>query len=301
MPDALKTERLTVDGQTFSALTAGDPEKPLILCLHGFPEYSGAFEDILPFLAGEYFCVAPDQRGYGGSWKPAEVAAYAMSELMADAAAMIAHFGRGKPAAAVIGHDWGAAVAYALAFRHADKFERLVIANGVHPVPFQNALAAGGAQSAASQYIEWLRADGSESALVAEDHARMFRIFSENMDMSWMTPEKRQGYRDAWGDVDGVRGMVNWYRASALKVAKPGVPLTPDALPRLNPKHLRVSMPHLLLWGLEDTALLPEARQEIERFCDNIEIHEIEGADHWLLHQQPERVARLVLDFLARP
>ena len=297
----MRYETLTIEDRPFGALTAGDPQAPMILCLHGFPEYSGAYEDILPLLAKTHYCVAPDQRGYGRSWKPAEVAAYAMPELMADAAAMIAHFGRGRPARAVIGHDWGAAVAYALAFRHPDLVERLVIANGVHPVPFQNALAAGGAQSAASQYIEWLRADGSENALADDDHARMFRIFSENMDMSWMTPQKRQDYRAAWGDAAAVRGMVNWYRASALKVARPGNPLPPEALPRLNPAHLRVTMPHLLLWGLEDTALLPEARHGIERFCDNLEIHEIEGADHWLLHQQPERVARLIHDFLARP
>ena len=199
----MRQERFEVDGREFNALVAGDPSAPLILCLHGFPEYSAAFEDVMPLLADEYFCVVPDQRGYGASWKPQEVADYAMPALAGDMLGAIAHFGGGAPARAVIGHDWGAAVAYTLAFRRPDLVESLVIVNGVHPVPFQRALAAGGAQSAASQYIGWLRSAGAAAALAADDHALMFRVFSENMDMSWMTSERRAAYRAAWGARTG--------------------------------------------------------------------------------------------------
>ncbi|WP_197917568.1 alpha/beta fold hydrolase [Thiosulfatihalobacter marinus] len=299
MTDPLRQEWLDIDGQTFAAICAGNPEAPLLLCLHGFPEYSGAFEELIPLLADRFHVVAPDQRGYGRSWKPQEIAAYAMPNLVRDAGAMIARFGQGNPAAAVIGHDWGAAVAYALAFRNPGLVSRLVVVNGVHPAPFQRALAAGGAQSVASQYIDWLRADGSERALVENDHARMFRIFSEHMDMSWMTPARRARYRNAWGDMKGVRGMVNWYRASALKLARPGAPLPKAALPRLDPEALRVHMPHLVIWGENDTALLPEARDGLHEYCDDFRgVVTVPGADHWVLHQKPQDVARHLLAFL---
>ncbi len=277
---------------------AGDPQAPVLLCLHGFPEYSGAFDDLIPHLEEHFFLVAPDQRGYGQSWRPAEVEHYAPAALVADAAAILKHYCSDRPAAAVLGHDWGAAIAYGLAFRHADLFERLIIANGVHPIPFQRALAAGGAQSAASQYINWLRAEGSEDRLAENDHARMMGIFSKHMDMSWMDGAKLAAYRAAWGTAEEVRGMVNWYRASTLQVADPGTPLPAETLPKLPPQALRVPMPHLLLWGEEDTALLPECHAGLEDLCDDLTRITLPGADHWLLHQKPAEVARHILQFL---
>ena len=169
----------------------------------------------------------------------------------------------------------------------------------MHPIPFQRALAAGGTQSEASQYIDWLRAEGSEAKLVENNHARMMGIFSKHMDMSWMTPAKSASYRAAWGTADQVRGMVNWYRSSTLKVAKPGQPFPPDDIPTLPADALRVPMPHLLLWGENDTALLPECHAGLETHCDDLTRASIADADHWLLHQKPEEVADHIRHFLA--
>ncbi|WP_204113762.1 alpha/beta fold hydrolase [Shimia biformata] len=289
--------RFEINGNPFFAQCAGDPDAPLILCLHGFPEYSGAYQDVLPLLAKDHFVVAPDQRGYGQSWKPQGVAPYAIPNLAADAAAMIDLFGNGRAAAAV-GHDWGASVAYYLAFRYPAKLAKLVIVNGVHPVPFQAALATGGAQSAASQYIPWLRREGSEARLAADNFAALTRLFAENMDMSWLTPDRHAAYAAAWGGEDGLRAMVNWYRATPLKVARPGEPIPPEDLSQIDPATVRVTMPHLLLWARDDTALLPESRAGLDAFCDDLTVTEIDGADHWVLHQKPEQVARGILKFL---
>ncbi len=294
----MRDEILKIDGHAFHIRVAGTPGQPVILFLHGFPEYCGAFDDLLPLLAQDYLCVAPDQRGFGDSWRPAEVTEYALPKLVADMAAVLGHYAPKAPVAAVFGHDWGAAVAYGLAFRHGDLFEKLVVANGVHPVPFQRALAAGGAQSAASQYINYLRTEGSEAKLCENDFARMFRIFSEHMDMSWMTAEKRAAYVAAWGDVAGVRGMVNWYRASPLVVAQPGRAIADAELPELPLKYLQVPMPHLLLWGQNDTALLPECHAGLEAFCADLSRVEIPEADHWILHQKPQLVAQHLRRFL---
>lgn len=286
-----------INGHGFFAHTAGDPDRPLLLFLHGFPEYCGAWDEVLPLLADAFYCVAPDQRGYGRSWKPEGVEDYATKHLVADVAAMIDHFGRGR-AAALIGHDWGASVAYATAIRHPQKLAALIVANGVHPAPFQKALAAGGAQTAASQYITWLRGEGSEEALAKDDFARMMTLFSAKMDLGWMTPSRAQAYKAAWGDAAGVRAMVNWYRATPLLVAKPGQPIPSAKIPSWPVEALRISMPHLVLWGLGDTALLPEAREGLAEYCTDLEICETPAADHWITHQAPGFLAEHIRRFV---
>ena len=204
---------VTLDGHRFHYLEWGRGDAPVILLLHGFPEYSGAWAELAPLLAARYRVIAPDQRGYGQSWAPPEVAAYAASALVDDMRALLDHVAPGQ-AVTVMGHDWGAAVAYALAIRDPGRVARLIVANGVHPAPFQRALAAGGAQSTASQYIEALRAEGSEERLAADDFDGLMRLFSAHMDLSWMTPEKRAAYKAEWARPGRLRGMVNWYRAS---------------------------------------------------------------------------------------
>nr|WP_319949413.1 alpha/beta hydrolase [uncultured Shimia sp.] len=288
-----------VQGQQYHAMVAGDPKAPLMLCLHGFPEYSGAWADVFPYLEAHFYCVAPDQRGYGQSWKPSEVAQYSMPHLVSDAAAMIAHFGQGRAAAAVVAHDWGASVGYALAMRYPQLLENLVVVNGVHPVPFQRALASGGAQTKASQYILALRKAGTAEALAKDEFRMLWEFFGKHMDMSWMTPEKRAQYMQAWGDAAGVQAMLNWYCASPLRVARPGHPLAADAMPEFDVSRLQVSMPHLVLWGARDVALLPETREGLGDFCTKLVSVDIQNADHWILHQEPEIIADEIRAFLA--
>lgn len=291
----MQSETVAIDGHGFHCPTAGDPGAPMLLFLHGFPEFSGAWRGVMARLSDRFFCVAPDQRGYGQSWRPAEVDAYAAAHLVRDMAAIIAHFG--GHARAVVAHDWGAAVGYALAMRRPDLMDRLVVLNGVHPVPFQVAVAAGGAQSEASQYIDWLRRPGSEAVLAADGYAKLMTLFGDGMDLSWLTPELRREYEAAWGGELGLRGMVNWYRASLLQVAVPGEPIPPEMLPQMDPARLRIPVPHLLIWGMQDTALLPEARAGVDRFCDDLEVVEVGDADHWIIHQQPGLVAHHITRF----
>lgn len=300
MQDIVQEIEFDLNGKIFHALTAGTPGKPLLLFLHGFPEYCGAWAKVMPEFAEGYYCVAPDQRGYGGSWREGDVSDYAAKHLAADVLAMIERFGKGR-CAALIGHDWGASIAYACAMRAPDgMIERLIIANGVHPAPFQKELAAGGDQSASSQYIEWLRKPGSEKKLAENDFERMFALFSDKMDMSWLTDDLRAEYHSAWRDESGVRAMINWYRATPLLVAQPGKPVAPEKLPAWNPADLRITMPHLLLWGMNDTALRPETRDGLAQYCDDLTVKEHDTADHWILHQQPEWVADQINIFLHR-
>jgi pimeloyl-ACP methyl ester carboxylesterase len=278
----------TLNGQDFFARTWGDPSLPPLLMLHGFPEYSGAWEELALELQDHFYCVAPDQRGYGQSYCPEGVENYRTGVLASDMAALITELGA---PVAVIGHDWGASVAYALAMFFPDLVSRLIIANGVHPVPFQNAMAAGGAQSEASQYINALRREGSEDYLARDDFGKLLQLFSAHMDLSWLTGEKLAEYKVEWGREGRLKAMINWYRASTLVVADPGQPVK---LAPMDASRLQVKCKHLLIWGMEDSALLPVSREGLEAFAADLEVHEIEGADHWVLHQRAEEVAGVV-------
>ncbi len=287
----MRVETRRLWGQDFVIRSWGDPGLPKMLMLHGFPEYGGAWGDLAPLLADRFHCIAPDQRGYGGSYAPDEVGAYATSQLVGD---MVALIGDGGPVT-VFGHDWGAAVAYGLAMFQPHLVDRLIVANGVHPVPFQRAMASGGAQSAASQYINYLRQPGSEDALAADDFAGMLGFFSAKMDMSWLSGSRLDGQKAAWRQ-SGLRGMINWYRASPLVVADPGAPVP---MPDLPLDKLRVRCPHLLIWGEDDKALLPSSTEGLEEFAPDLKRACISGADHWVLHQKPQEVAGIIHDWLA--
>ena len=185
----MQTETVTLNGNPFFVRRWGDADKPVLLMLHGFPEYGGAWGDLAPYLSDHFHCVAPDQRGYGQSWTPEAVEDYAVPHLVSDMAALLDHYG-GR--ATVLGHDWGAAVAYGLAMMRPELVDRLIILNGVHPIPFQRALARGGAQTEASQYIQFLRRPDSHDILAANDLEKMSLFFSAKMGSDWLTEERQQ-------------------------------------------------------------------------------------------------------------
>ncbi len=285
-----RAREIVLNGQKFFLREWGDPSLPPLLLLHGFPEYGGAWADIAPHLATHFHCLAPDQRGYGQSWCPDGVDHYTLRHLVSDMAALV----ESRAPVTVFGHDWGASVAYGLAMFRPDLVARLIVANGVHPVPFQRAMAAGGAQSEASQYINVLRAPGSETRLAADDFASLMKLFSARMDLGWLTADRRRDYIREWARPGRLKSMIDWYRASPLVVADPGRPVD---MPELPLDRLRVQCPHLLLWGVEDTALLPEATEGLDAFAPDLTRIELPGLDHWLLHQAPEAIAGHILDW----
>ena len=292
----MQTETITLNGHPFFVRRWGDPELPPLLMLHGFPEYGGAWADLAPHLSDSFHCIAPDQRGYGRSWAPEGVENYTGAKLASDMAALVAHEGRGP--VTVLGHDWGAAVAYGLAMFFPDLVSRLIIANGVHPVPFQRAMASGGAQAEASQYINFLRRPDSHEILSANNFERMMDLFSAKMETSWLTGDTLDEYKAEWARGGRLNTMINWYRASPLRIADPGEPITD--LPEFPREKLMVRCPHLLIWGDGDTALLPEATEGLEDFAPDLTRVSVPGTDHWLIHQKPDQVAAAIRDWTSQ-
>lgn len=291
----MKETLIEIDGHPTRLLESGPPDAPVLLFLHGFPEHALAFRALMNELPG-HRCAAFDQRGFGISRNPApNLCGFAMKHLLADLTAVIDHLGVDR--VTLVGHDWGAAVAYAAAFALPDRIENLIVMNGVHPTCFQHALATGGPQSAASGYIDWLRKPGVEDALREDSFACLTGLFAAHMDMSWMTPDVRETYLREWSRPGAVEGMASWYRVSPVEVARPGQPIP---LPDWARVEMHVTMPHLLIWGANDTALLPEATQGLEALCEDLTRVTLDGCDHWLHHQKPREVAQTMEAWLRR-
>jgi pimeloyl-ACP methyl ester carboxylesterase len=270
-----------------------------VLFLHGFPEYSGAWDDVLPAFAGSVHAVAPDQRGYARSAKPEGLEAYRIKHLVRDILALGDHFSPAHPFA-LVAHDWGASVGYATAIAAPGRVSKLAVINGVHPGPFQRALLESEAQQAASAYIHDLRDPKAEERLSANDFEKLLGMLRRFGPQPWLTPAKQAGYREAWSQPGALTGMLNWYRATPIVVPKVGERVDPATVPKLDPAQLRVRMPHLVVWGMNDQALLPVTRATLPDYCDHLTVREVEDADHWIVHQKTDVVIGHLRDFLAR-
>ncbi len=281
------------------AKCAGDPAAPVMLFLHGFPEYWAAWEPVAQKFTEDYLVVLPDQRGFNLSSKPTAVEDYDTKHLVADMLALINEISPERPII-LCGHDWGAAVAYAFAMHHPERIEKLVIVNGVHPITFQRALLAGGQQTKASQYMNRLREPGMDKILSANNYSKLLAMLQNPPLHDWLSDELRQGYVDAWSQPGALEAMLNWYCGSPMIV--PGMNDAPVAM-KLTESMLEryhISMPHLLIWGMKDIALLPEAREGLEQFCADLSIVEIDDGDHWVIHSHPDKVAAEIRQFMGK-
>ena len=294
----IRFDRHQVNGVSLHVASAGDPEKPLVICLHGFPEYWAAWREVMEKLAGDFHLVAPDQRGFNLSSRPEGVEAYRARHMVADLDALADRLSPGKPFI-LAGHDWGASVAYAYAFAHPDRVSHLVIANGVHPVCFQRAILEDEGQRAASQYINRLKAADAETLLCEDDYRRLLRMVEGFSQAAFMTPSMRADYLAAWRQPGALTGMLNWYRASPIVVPAPGEAAAAATILDMPDETFAVRMPHLVIWGEGDQALRPACLEGLDRYAPDLAIERVDGASHWILHERPDRVAAAIRRFLA--
>lgn len=284
------------NGSAYQGSPIQDDRQPL-LCLHGFPEFWISWEEVMKELGDEYFMVVPDQRGCNKSDAPQGSENYTAKKLVADMLTLAnLFFGRRKFNLA--GHDFGASVAYALVFKFPELINKFIIVNGAHPIGLQEALIDDPAQIVASQYFHTLREDGAGIKSAANDFKTSFEVITGHATKNWMTEEIKQRFRDAWEGAERLQAMFNWYKSSPIIVPLIGQPLPEASLYGASRNHFRVTVPHLLIWGKNDTALLPEVRKSLPEFCDDLTIKEVENADHWILHTHAELVASYIRKYL---
>ncbi len=290
------------NGTRLHYASAGEPGKPLMLFVHGFPEFWYEWEAQLAEFGQTHYAVAPDLRGFNLSSKPAEVDAYKPRHIVEDLVQLIGVLGYQR--AIVVAHDWGGAICWNLALQHPALVERLVIVNSPHPYLFAQALAHDPAQQAASAYMNWLRKPGSEQALAADNFAMLEAMLTGKgaQPAPWFAGETRAKYHAAWSQPGAagshpLTGGVNFYRASPMHPPQPGE-AAPD-VSRLNPDDFVVRVPTLVIWGERDTALPKSLVEGLDRLVPGMRLERIPEGTHWVIHEQPERINRLIRGFLS--
>ena len=283
-------------GVTLNVALAGDPASPAVILLHGFPESHRTWREIAPRLEDRLHVVMPDLRGFAGSDLPQDVEEY-KTELLVDDIFALAE-ALGVEEFALVGHDWGGAIAWAAALRGDPRLTRLGIVNSPHPVIFQKSLIESAEQRAASQYISAFRAPGFEKTVEAKGHDWFFETtFARHVDMSLVPDEERLQYFADWSRPGAFNAMLNWYRASRVVVPPPGVTVPmPDFLLRAFPK---IIIPTLVIWGMRDPALLPLQLDGLDELVDDLAVVRLPGVGHFAPWEAGEQVAAALEPFLA--
>ncbi len=270
------------------------PRLPRALLLHGFPEAAFVWDEVMLRLEGRVQCVAPNLRGYERSSAPVEAEAYRAKHLVTDIAALIAQ--QGAPIDLLVAHDWGGALAWNLAALRPELMRRLLIINSPHPATFLRELRDNPAQQAASAYMNFLCRPDAAALLAENDFARLWPFFENMGGSAWLDAATRERYREVWRH--GLEGALNYYRASPLRP-----PLSPsDAIHTLAlPAEVTtVRVPTTVLWGDADTALPPALLYGLAVFVPDLDVQHVADATHWIVHEQPARVADVVVALALR-
>ncbi len=288
-------------GITLSCRAAGEAGKPVLIFLHGFPEAAFVWDaTLLHFASLGFRCIAPNLRGFEKSTAPSDVAQYRAKHLVQDIAALIAIESADQPLAALVAHDWGGAVAWNLANQMPHLMRKLCIINSPHPGTFLRDLKNDVNQQEASSYMNFLCRPDAEALLAEDDFRRLFEFFSRlgavNGKYAWLDEATKKKYRDAWNH--GLTGGCNFYRASPLK---PPIDAS-SAIHGIEIPHeaLTVNIPTQVIWGMQDIALPPRLIEGLDAYISDLKIHRIQDATHWLIHEQPALVHKLLDDFLAQ-
>ncbi|QDV37756.1 alpha/beta fold hydrolase [Tautonia plasticadhaerens] len=288
MSEAAQHAEVVVNGVALHVAQSGPTDGPPVILLHGFPEpWSCWRHQIGPLADAGFRVLAPDQRGYNTSDKPEGTAAYALDVLAADVIGLIDAGGWRR--ASLVGHDWGGLVAWWAALRHPDRVDRLAILNAPHPVAFRRHVRTQPSQLLRSWYVLFFQLPRVPEAHFRRGNWRaLTRALVATSRPGTFAEEDLDRYRRAWSEPGAITAMIHWYRAAVRH--RPVPPADP-----------RVRVPTLLLWGPGDRFLSRGLAPASLALCDAGRLEWVEGATHWLHHEEPEAVNRLLLDFLGAP
>ena len=268
-----RIHQFTNDGYTFPVNDAGPVDGEIVVLLHGFPQTSKSWLPVCERLnASGYRTLTFDQRGYAPTARPRGRRAYRMSKLVSDVAALIAS--TGAPAH-LVGHDWGAAVAWSTAARHPDRVHTLTAVSVPHPSAFLGSMLIS-SQLLRSYYIGLF-----QIPRLPEFCCRNPRLTNRMLGGTGMTTEQIAQVQTDIIDSGALTPSLNWYRA----------------MPFANPKYTRkVSAPTTYVWSTEDTALSRRGATLCARFVTGPYRFEITDGSHWIPEEQPELLHDLIID-----
>ena len=263
---------------------------PLVVLLHGFPEFWWGWHRQIPALAAAGFrVVAPDMRGYNLSEKPKGAASYRTSILVQDVVSLVRQLGEER--AHVAGHDWGGVVAWRVALEHPERVDRLVIANAPHPAVFSRELRHP-RQLVRSWYAMFFQLPLlPEAVFRANGYATLERIFRKSPARPGaFSDDDIRRYKEAMARPGALTAMLNYYRSFARTLGRRG---------RSGGDAARtITRPTLVIWGEKDTALGIHNLDGLERYVPDLRIERLPQASHWVLADEPERVSERMIRFL---
>ncbi len=286
LPSELQHRNIQLDDVDLHLVLAGPEQGPPVLLLHGFPEFWFGWRNQLGPLADAGFrVIVPDQRGYNLSGKPRPVSAYSRCRLAADMTGLLDRLGYAS--AAVVGHDWGGAVAWWMALQHPARVQRLAALNLPHPVVMARALRFT-RQTLRSWYMLAFQAPRLPELLLGRERSQpLIDLLVNSARPGAFSDDDLERYREAFEQPGALTGMLAWYRALLRTV--------PARL-----KHKRAGMPVQLIWGARDRALGVEMAAPSLDFCDRGALQVIQHAGHFVQHDAWPEVNTLLLEFLKK-
>ncbi|EMA05251.1 epoxide hydrolase-related protein [Haloferax mediterranei ATCC 33500] len=262
----------TVNNVQLHVVAAGEPDAPLVVLLHGHPDFWYGWRDqIISLVEAGFRVVVPDQRGCNLSEAPNGIDSYRVSELSSDVCELI--HSEGRESAHVVGHDFGGFVAWHVALRHPSIVNRLGIFNVPHPTVYRNVLRSSPQQIARSWYVWFYQLPKlPEWALSRNDMDNMVASLEVTSNPGTFDEETIDRYHAAWRHT-GVGPRVNWYRGFRRSESPP---------------RNTVTQPTLICWGEGDIALLPSMAKKSADYCENSQLRMFPGASHWVHHEREE-------------
>lgn len=285
--DKIRNAFIDAGGRRFEVHTCGDDQSPrLALLLHGFPEHAISWRHQLPMLANLGYRVwAPNQRGYGRSHRPSEIADYSLDKLVDDVGALIDASGASE--VTLFGHDWGGGVAWAAALTHVrPQIKRLVVMNLPHPRRFAESLKSNWRQRLRSWYVLFFQIPRlPEWLLGRNDAALVVRAFTEGSRRPERFPEDvLEIYRENALQPGALTAMINWYRAAVRGSVELRERFLGEGM---------LDIPTLMVWGENDMALGKELTYGTEELVSDFTIRYL-PTSHWVNQEAPEEVNLIV-------
>lgn len=280
-----KFSRVRTNGVALHLAEAGPEAGPLLILLHGFPEFwYGWRHQIAPLAEAGFHVIVPDQRGYNLSDKPKGVAAYGLDQLAGDVIGLADHYGAERFVLA--GHDWGAGAGWWTAQNFPERVRRFVALSAPHPAVWRHAMDHDPEQKKKSRYVKLFALPWLPEALL---RAGNFRAPASGICATarpgTVTDDDLAQYRAAWGQPGALTGGLNWYRALLRTQFAP-------------PMSYRIDVPTLMMWGRQDPYGTLKLAEESIKLCTQGTLSVFDEATHWLLADEPQRVTNAMLDFL---
>lgn len=264
-------------------------QKPIIVLLHGFPENAWTWERYLEALSDEFQVIAPDLPGYNGSIGYAASDQYNIPNLLESMAEFVKAISQGRPVH-LIAHDWGGVIAWPLVAFHRSLFVKLSIINAAHPTGFTREMATNLKQQANSDYISDLVSDNAFAITSANDHQMLKRLYGGFY--KHLSIKQQKAFEWQWSNQHSMEQTFAYYKNMPQLVTKRLRMNLDLKLPKIE-----IQLPTQVLWGMKDTAFVPEVLIGMEQWINNLSLVKFDDADHWLHHQKFQEVLAHIRKF----